>query len=529
MKLARLLPTVRDRVYRWTHPAAPWLTPEAIALLEDWLTPEMVGFEWGSGRSTLFFARRVASLKSVEHDAAWHGEVVRQLQEAGLAGKVDYRLIPPLGREEPPADLLAGWPGAARLPVPPKPEFVRYFREIEQYPDGTFDFVLVDGRARVACILEAIPKLKPGGLLILDNAERDKYRLADPWLAGWPRRETSNGLWSTWFWEKPGARGERERGGRRSPIPAVPAAAHGVPHRVPLVPLVRGGLQLVGFVWRHPLSRTERRAALGRVLRWQLGGRLAPGAVAVPFVNDTRLLLRPGMTGATGNLYVGLHEYAEMAFCLHALRPGDLFVDVGANVGAYTVLAAGAVGASCLAVEPVPATFAALLDNVRLNGLTARVQAVRTALGAAPGTLPFTRSLDTINHVATGAEEDLLEVPVTPLDLLAAGRVPWFVKLDVEGYEQQVVAGGPQTLARTQVVIAETAGHGERYGGGSAQLHQALLDLGFTACAYEPHGRRLEPLAGPQPRGNTLYVRDPALLAQRVQDAPAARVHGQLV
>ena len=94
------------------------------------------------------------------------------------------------------------------------------------------------------------------------------------------------------------------------------------------------------YIVQHPLNRDDRLAAVGRFLRWQLSCRLLPGAVAVPFVNATRLLVTPGMTGATGNLYCGLHEYQDMAFVLHALRAGDRFIDIGANIGSYTVLAA---------------------------------------------------------------------------------------------------------------------------------------------------------------------------------------------
>src|SRR5207248_910045 len=63
------------------------------------------------------------------------------------------------------------------------------------------------------------------------------------------------------------------------------------------------------------------------------------------------------------------HEVAEMAFVLHVLRPSDKFIDVGANVGSYTVLAAGAVGSRVFAVEPIPTTFGFLRRNVALNGL----------------------------------------------------------------------------------------------------------------------------------------------------------------
>src|SRR5947209_1032427 len=99
-------------------------------------------------------------------------------------------------------------------------------------------------------------------------------------------------------------------------------------------------LKTWGFLWRHPIASRNRPAALARWLRWQVGARILNGQAVVPFVQGSRLLVRRGMTGATGNIYTGLHEFEEMAFTLHLLRPGELFVDVGANVGVYTVLAA---------------------------------------------------------------------------------------------------------------------------------------------------------------------------------------------
>ena len=105
------------------------------------------------------------------------------------------------------------------------------------------------------------------------------------------------------------------------------------------------------------------------------------------------------MTGATGNWYCGLHEVRDMAFVLHLLRPGEQFLDVGANVGSYTVLAAGAVGAHVTSVEPVPLTFAHLQRNVVLNGLSGNVNAWQGGLSDSAGTLRFTSEQDTVNHV----------------------------------------------------------------------------------------------------------------------------------
>src|SRR5690242_753211 len=84
---------VRLAVHQRMHPDAPWLTAAATAMLGDRLRPHHVGIEWGSGRSTLWFAERVGRLLSVEHHAGWHQAVSAQLSARGITN-VDYRLCP---------------------------------------------------------------------------------------------------------------------------------------------------------------------------------------------------------------------------------------------------------------------------------------------------------------------------------------------------------------------------------------------------------------------------------------------------
>src|SRR5438552_5096249 len=206
--------------------------------------------------------------------------------------------------------------------------------------------------------------------------------------------------------------------------------------------------QLATFVWNHPLNATGRLSALGRVVRWQVASRLIAGPIALPFVEDTSLFAMRGMAGATGNWYCGLHEVRDMAFVLHLLRPNEHFLDVGANVGSYTVLAAGAVGARVTAVEPIPEAFAHLARNIALNGLGARVRALQCGLSNAAGVLPFTSDLDSVNHVlAAGEELPSIEVPVRTMDDLVGRDVPVLMKVDVEGHEHAVLTGGSRTLA----------------------------------------------------------------------------------
>ena len=201
-------------------------------------------------------------------------------------------------------------------------------------------------------------------------------------------------------------------------------------------------LNLLRYVSSHPLNEHGKLAAIGRVIRWQIGSRLLPGSVALPYVGDTKLLTSRGMTGATGNWYCGLHELNEMGFVLHVLRDGDHFLDVGANVGSYTVLAAGGVGARTTAVEPIPSTFGHLRRNVLLNGLSDRVRCWQGGLSDEDTILRFSSDLDTVNHVLTEHESmPAVEVPVTRLDDLVGDDVPTVIKIDVEGHERAVLLG----------------------------------------------------------------------------------------
>lgn len=257
-----------------------------------------------------------------------------------------------------------------------------------------------------------------------------------------------------------------------------------------------------------------------------------PGPVAVNFVNETRLLVSPGMKGATGNVYAGLHEFHDMAFALHLLRRDDLFVDVGANVGMYTVLAAG-VGARCISIEPIKSTFDHLMLNVHLNDISHLVDARNIGIGSRKGKLKFTEGLDTVNHVAAASDAagtGITEVEVDTLDNLVASSDPVLVKIDVEGFESEVIAGAAGVLANKSLlaVIMELNGSGQRYNYDEDEVYKRMVGYGFAPYSYDPYKRALEELNGKnQGSGNTLFVRDVDAVRGRLQSAPAFTVMGK--
>lgn len=281
--------------------------------------------------------------------------------------------------------------------------------------------------------------------------------------------------------------------------------------------------RLLKYVWAHPLTVGYRLQAMKRTIGWQIYARIAAQPKTVPFTSRTKLRLERGMTGATGNFYCGLHEFEEMAFLLHFLRREDTFFDIGANVGSYTVLAAGHVGARTLSFEPIPQTYQMLLKNLQTNQIEHLVTPFNCGLAATPGEMAFTSGLDTMNHVACPDDDFArrIDVPLVPLDEIANGISPSCIKIDVEGYEHPVLKGGSKTLESEslKVIILELNGSGARYGFDEEEIKARLSDLDFVPISYEPMNRAIE--AGCDHRPNAIYVRDLEFVNQRLQNADA--------
>jgi len=293
----------------------------------------------------------------------------------------------------------------------------------------------------------------------------------------------------------------------------------------------------LAFILRHPLVIGARWAALKRWLAWQISSYLLKVPVIVPWVSGSRLLIKRGMTGATGNYYCGLHEFADMGFLLHYLDAGDLFLDLGANVGSYTVLAAGVSRARVLSIEPIPGTFGLLADNIRVNAIESLVQAQNVGLSDETGELRFSTDLDAENHVLESADQDYgagIVVPVKRLDDLVCGMIPpAMIKLDVEGYESAVLLGGERTFAMPslQAVLIELNGAGARYGYKDEDIRRNMRSWGFEACKYDPLTRLLcimkDGVASQS--GNTLYVRGLANIQQKLKMAKPFQILGHSI
>lgn len=152
----------------------PWWSAGAIAYLAAELPTEAKAFEWGSGGSTVWLEARGAQVTSVESEEIWAG-LVRE-----AAPSAEVRWIP--GQED---GQLRSEP---KLRDRGRHYFDDYVAAIDAYPDGHFDLVVVDGLCRAACARRAAAKVKPGGLVVLDDIQRPYLQNCLLPFEGWSRR-----------------------------------------------------------------------------------------------------------------------------------------------------------------------------------------------------------------------------------------------------------------------------------------------------------------------------------------------------
>lgn len=279
------------------------------------------------------------------------------------------------------------------------------------------------------------------------------------------------------------------------------------------------------------MNKKNKLKAIIRFAKWQINATLNPYPVIYPFTENARLIVQKGMTGATGNLYCGLHEFEDMSFLVHFLRKDDVFADIGANVGSYTVLASGHVGCHTVSFEPVPSTFIHLKRNIAVNQMEARVQAYNIAIGSEKGSIEFTDSFDTMNHVADKNDTNTISVAVEKLDdIFVTQSIPTLLKIDVEGFETAVLEGATKTLQRNELkaIIIELNDSGKRYGYDENNSHHTLISFGFTTFAYNPEARALNSI-NTFGQHNTIYIRDVDFVKQRLQTADKIKILNSLL
>jgi len=165
----------------------PWWTYQATDAVAEFLARldgRARAFEYGSGASTVWLARRAGSVDAVEHEAGWAARV-RELLASTPGLRCEPTVHVPAVPLTPRPLVASGAPSGQGM------EFSGYVHAIDDV-EGDFDLVLVDGRARADVLLHVLDRVRPGGMVLLDDAQRDRYRPAVEEAArfGWHVRRT---------------------------------------------------------------------------------------------------------------------------------------------------------------------------------------------------------------------------------------------------------------------------------------------------------------------------------------------------
>jgi FkbM family methyltransferase len=246
------------------------------------------------------------------------------------------------------------------------------------------------------------------------------------------------------------------------------------------------GAGVVRYIWGHPSNSGRRVRALLRAARYQGQARLLRRRVVARLGERSRLWVDLHRTAASMVLYANPPDLPEMLVWRRALRNGGLFVDVGANVGTYTIWAAEQ-GAEVIALEPAADTFGLLKENIALNGY--QVTAMRAAAGDRCGSAGFTEGLDTGNSLAPGGP---VMTDLVTIDSLIGDRRVTGMKVDVEGFEIDVLRGAARALADHRIGLIQlewNQASTSAVGTDRRPIADLLADFGYRLFRPDAAGR----------------------------------------
>jgi FkbM family methyltransferase len=229
-------------------------------------------------------------------------------------------------------------------------------------------------------------------------------------------------------------------------------------------------------VWRmanfHPGS------AFGGLVRLPL--KLIPKGTAIPVLRGPMKGLRWISDSSNATCWIGAYESEKQrAFCEY-LKPGQVFFDLGANVGFYALLASRLVGdgGRIVAFEPAKRNIPYLRRHLAMNDV-GNCEVIEAAVSSEEGTAFFEVStLPVTGHISRTRAESDYEVATVTLDrLFQRGMIPGpqVIKCDIEGGEYEALLGAREILRKCRPLIF-LATHGAEVHGRCCQL---LRDLGY--------------------------------------------------
>ncbi|MFK7050328.1 Methyltransferase domain protein [Flavobacterium columnare] len=258
----------------------------------------------------------------------------------------------------------------------------------------------------------------------------------------------------------------------------------------------------------HPVTKSNPYGALFRYLLFNLGAIINNKPKVYRWVNGLKFYAQKGDAGIVPNIYFKLFDYEDSMFVINNISSQDVFVDIGANVGHFSLLAANN-GAQVYAFEPIKETFEKLKRNVELNILE-NVELYNVGVGNKNEFLNFTTNKDVMNSVALDNEAEVRKIKVLVLDEVLINVNPTMLKIDVEGYELFVLQGADQILKAPSLkyILIEINNSSTKFNVEDEVIHDTLLLYGFKPCKYDVVMNKMILIETfRKDKFNTLYIR----------------------
>lgn len=281
----------------------------------------------------------------------------------------------------------------------------------------------------------------------------------------------------------------------------------------------------------HPITKDNRIKAMLRYIVFNSVNRIT-SSIKYNWIEGLAFYASKGDSGIVANIYYGLYEFNESAFLLHYLSKDDVFLDIGANVGHYSLLASGVKKCNTIAIEPVPKTFAKLNEQIALNKLESKILALNIGVGNECAILNFSVDKNTMNRIVDAEYKNAVQIPVKTIDSICKEKNISLMKIDVEGYEKFVLEGSQTTLKNENLkaIIIEINFSNKFYGVENDEVAEILIKNHFKPFKYNPLNRQLTELKTyNQEQFNTIFIRDLEFVQNRIKESKKIRVWNKTI
>lgn len=271
-------------------------------------------------------------------------------------------------------------------------------------------------------------------------------------------------------------------------------------------------IKTLEYIWLHPNCKQQKIRSVSRFFGWQFYKRITQRNIDILLTDNVKIRCYPDSRSAAAVIYCGLYDYHEMNFLLRYLRPEDSFIDIGANIGVYTLLAASKIrSGSIYSFEALPKNYQRLQENLKLNQFN-QVKTYELAISDYQGTVALNLAEgDSMPFISQTATKNTITVPTNTLDNLLQNQSfanLTLAKMDIDGAEILAFKGAISLLKqqRPYVWILEINDAVNNFGHQKQDIVELLSSYGYSLYSYNADTNQLQPITLEQQQGNNVLA-----------------------